>query len=286
MKTIFKQIMLVVVMVVSVLFYKGINVSAETIDYKIAHSFTITSDIEVDNAFKLIKPYILYKNNKPCNEDFNFEAKQDKDGFYKFQGTYPNMVRFSFIAKPKVVPRTNASYVFAATDYFQNVSIFINNKDQGVSVSDCLKEAWRSNFVLVPDFTGAISTNIGEPLKLLSTKGFINGKDTTVNYYAVEDKGDINIPEDPNPEVKPPTDDNIPSNPGGNNDSNIDQEGNNNNNNNNTNPPNITPLPNNTNNSNVNPITVALIIIGSIVGIIIFIELYKLIKVLILWLRE
>ena len=262
-----------------------IKTYAASSDYSLSTYFTFSSDMDIDKGFELIKPYILYKNDNPCFEDYTFTADEENDGWYNYKGTFPDGNTFSYHTRIRIINDASGTYVESLNTKATRQSIYVTNLKEGKTTSDCLKECFLNRYINIKDPTYSIDKG-SEPGSNIynNMTSFTNGAGETkeLQYYAIYDVKGTTTPI--NDEVI-----DIPDNPTTP-DENIDNQ------NDEPNVPSDNPLENNTNqnkqniesqsNNKMNPLNIALICIGAIIGIILIYQIYKLIRLLILWLKR
>ena len=263
--------------------------------YSISTYFTFSSDMDIDKGFELIKPYILYKNDNPCFEDYTFKVEDEDEGWYRYIGTYPDGTTFSIHSKIKIMNDASGTYVESMNAYATRQSIIVTHLKEGKTTSDCLSECWKNRFVNVtyPSYTIEKGSTPGSNIYNNLTS-YTNGAGETkqLQYYAIYDEKStpeqttpdevIDIGENTNPNQNEDID--IHSNDEPNHQEVVDEPTNN------DSPTNTKPNNNQISQSNetnkINPLTITLICVGSIIGLILIYEIYKLIRLLIIWLKR
>lgn len=285
---------------ISMMFSFGITKTyAASSPYSLATYFTFSCDMDIEKGFELIKPYILYRNDEACFSNYTFKAEEENDGFYRYTGTYPDGTTFSIHTKPRIINDPSGTYVEAMNSYATRQSIVVTSLRSGKKTSDCLEECWKNRFVNVKYPTYVMETGFAPNSTIynhLTTYTNGAGEDKTLWYYAIYDPSSNPISDTPNneeiidiggntetpstggetidiPNETPTTEQEQPQNPST--QTNDKSQTNNNQSN-----------ENNKETKTVNPVTIALICIGSIIGIVLVYEIYKLIRLLIVWLKR
>ena len=296
------------VCLLTTLFTAGmVKTYAASTPYSLATYFTFSCDMDIDKGFELIKPYILYRNDSACFENYTFKAEEENDGFYRYTGTYPDGTPFSIHSKIRIINDPSGTYVEALNFEATRQSIVVTSLRSGKKTSDCLNECWKNRYICVKDPTYYMETGFAPNSDIYNhASSYTNGagENKTLWYYAIYDPSsnpisdnpnneeiidvggnttpnpsnneDVDIPNTPSETEEPTT----PNNPINNNpqETNNNQNTNSNSNNNQVNK--------SKDGNNMNPLTIALICIGAIVGIILIYEIYKIIRLLILWLKR
>ncbi len=127
-------------------------------NYSIATQFTFSSDMNIEEGFTLIKPYILYENDTISTKDYTFQATSEGENRYHYSGTYPDGSTFSIHASIKVLEKTSGTYVEALKIEPYRQSIYIKGLKENKTANDCLLECWQNRFVTIKDPTYVVST--------------------------------------------------------------------------------------------------------------------------------
>ena len=298
------------------------NAYAASSTYEIATYFTFSSDMDIDEGFRLIKPFILYEDGQPCTANYTFNATSNGNNSYTYSGVYPDGSTYRITAYIRVMEDASGTYVEALlTEPYFRQSIYVKDLNQGKATNNCLEECWNSRFVCIKDPTYSV---FDEPTQNIypHMTSFENAAGThNLLYYAVienvnytpdetpDDNNNTQLPDDNNTndpslddpiipddgnnnETPPSTDDNNSNNDNTDKGDNNTNNGNNNENNNQQpNNPNDNQQPQNpTDNNDVkddsSKIKTILIVTGSLVGIVLIYLLYLVFKAVIVWLRR
>lgn len=252
--------------------------------YSIATQFTFSEDMNIEEGFTLIKPYILYQNDTLSTNDFSFQATQEKDNQYHYTGIYPDGTSFSIHASIKIKENASGTYVEALKVEPYRQSIYVKGLKEGKTINDCLLECWQNRFVNLKDptynITNASPTNI---FNHLTTFTISTGEVKSLQYIAVKEEEATTKPSTPSDPVNPDiNEDNKPSNPSENNkpseENNPQKPTDSSGNNNPTKPTNEA--------KESDPLFIALICIGAVIGFIFLFLLYKIIKGVTVWLKK
>ena len=98
-KIIIKLTTVFTLLFVSIFMISFTKADAATSKYSIATQFTFSDDMDIDEGFNLIKPYILYQDGTPCFSDYQFNANPEGNNVYHFTGTYPDGSRFKTLGR-------------------------------------------------------------------------------------------------------------------------------------------------------------------------------------------
>lgn len=226
--------------------------------YNVAFKFTFTSDMNIEEGFSKIKPYLLLKNGIPSSEDFEFNYTNTSGNSYNFKGTYPDGKNYSYIIGIKIIDSKYGTYVEAQEDDIKYQVLIATKLNDNATLNDCLNEAWTSRWhnIKYPEYK---APNTGTTSYLESDVIAGNGTAYTLKYQSKIDSvnNNPNQGSTTNPgETKP--------NPEG--------SGNGQNNSN--------------NNKKLDPVMIVLITISSIFGLILLFYIYKLIRMLIIWFQR
>ena len=298
------------------LFLLSITNAYAASSYDIASYITFSSDMDIDEGFDLIKPFMLYQNGQPCTSNYTFNYESLGNNRYQYTGTYPDGSTYSRQVSIYIIEDASGTYVSALmTQNYYRQSIYVKDLKEGKTTNDCLLECWRDRFVCIKEPSYSVFDQPTQNIYPVMTS-FENAAGThQLMYYAIIEN--VNYTPDENPDdnandvggsgsnTNQPTDDPslddpiIPDNGNGdgNENNNPPQSGEDNNNNNNQN--------NNNNNDNQQPnqqpqdpsddtnvkndsskIKTILIVTGSIVGIGLIYLLYLVFRAIIVWLRR
>ena len=288
------------------------SVEAASSSYSTAHSFTFSSDMDIDEGLDLIKPFILYQDGQPSTLNYTFNYERLDNGWYRFYGTYPDGTTFSVQTGISIIDNASGTYVSAMmTQNYYRQSIYVKELKEGKTTNDCLLECWRDKFVSIKEPTYSV---FDEPTQNIypHMTSFESAAGTyNLMYYAVIEN--VNYTPDENPEDNANnTTDNSGSNNNNNTNNNSTNPGddlNNNDNqnndgNNNQDPSDDLSKPGSSNNNKPNEndpptdnqtpdeereydaLDITLIVCGTALGIFLIYLVYKMIKGLVLWLRR
>lgn len=297
------------------LFLLSITNAYAASSYDIASSITFSSDMNIDEGFDLIKPFMLYQNGQPCTSNYTFNYESLGNNRYQYTGTYPDGSTFSRQVSIYIIDDASGTYVSAlmTQNYFRQ-SIYVKDLKQGKTVNDCLLECWRDRFVCIKEPSYSVFDQPTQNIYPVMTS-FENAAGThQLIYYAIIEN--VNYTPDENPDdnandvggsgsnTNQPTDDPSLDDPiipddgtsDGNENNNPPQTGEENNNNNqNNNNNNDNQQPNQqpqdpSDNTNVkddsSKIKTILIVTGSVVGIGLIYLLYVAFKAIVVWLKR
>ena len=238
----------------------NVNTYAATSTYDIATSFIFTTDMNVEEGFELIKPYILIKDGFPSSESFTFEViPMNVENEYTFKGKYPNGETFTAVTFIKKIESKCGSYIEAENIDVHYQALVAKKLNEDKTLNDCLDEAWRSFWTNIrfPEYKAPIT---GTDTYLESSYKAGNTKEFVLRYVAKMASNSSN---------------NVSSNIGGNNSGSNNQGGTGEGENN-----------NNSNKSKTDPVMIVLISLGAILGLVLLFYLYKLIRMIIKWLKR
>ena len=94
-KSIIKILSLFTFLFTSIFLISTPSAKAASSPYSIATSFTFSSNMDIDEGFDLIKPFILYNDGQPSTSDYTFNYEVLDDGWYRFNGIYPDGTYYS-----------------------------------------------------------------------------------------------------------------------------------------------------------------------------------------------
>lgn len=243
----------------------NVNTYASTSTYDIATNFIFTTDINVEEGFELIKPYILIKDGFPSSESFTFDViPTNAENEYTFKGKYPNGETFTAFTYIKKIESKCGSYIEAENIDVHYQALVAKKLNEDKTLNDCLDEAWRSFWsnIRFPEYKAPAN---GTDTYLESSYMAGNTKEYVLRYVAKMASNSSNNG----------SSNNSGTNTGGNNSGSNNQggtaEGGNN---------------NKTNNSKADPVMIVLISVGAILGLVLLFYLYKLIRMIIKWLKR
>lgn len=243
----------------------NVNTYAASETYDIATNFIFTTDMNVEEGFELIKPYILIKEGLPSSESFTFEViPMNVENEYTFKGKYPNGETFTAVTYIKKIESKCGSYIEAENIDVNYQALVAKKLNEDKTLNDCLDEAWRSFWTNIrfPEYKAPIT---GTDTYLESSYKAGNTKEFVLRYVAKMASNSSNNG----------SSNNSGTNTGGSNSGSNNQgstgEGENN---------------NNTNNSKADPVMIVLISLGGVLGLVLLFYLYELIRMIIKWLKE
>ena len=314
MKTKILKLSSLLLAVISLFLLSITNAYAAT-NYDIASSITFSSDMDIDEGFDLIKPFMLYQDGQPSTSNYTFNYESLGDNRYQYTGTFPDGSKFSRQVSIYIINDAAGTYVSALmTQNYYRQSIYVKDLKQGKTVNDCLLECWRNRFVCIQEPSYSVFDKPTQNIYPVMTS-FENMAGTHhLMYYAIIEN--VNYTPDENPDDNAnnlggsgsnnnnPTDDpsldepiipddgtndNGNQNPPQTGEDNNNQNNNNNNNDNNNQPPNQQPQ-DPSDNTGVKDdsakIKTILIVTGSVVGIGLIYLIYLAFKAVIVWLRR
>ena len=244
----------------------NINTYAATSTYDIATNFIFTTDMNVEEGFELIKPYILIKDGFPSNESFTFNViPTNAENEYTFKGKYPNGETFTAFTYIKKIESKCGSYIEAENIDVHYQALVAKKLNEDKTLNDCLDEAWRSFWsnIRFPEYKAPAN---GTDTYLESSYMAGNTKEFVLRYVAKMASNSGNNSGGSN---------NSGTNTGGSNSGSNNQGGTGEGGNNNK-----------TNNSKADPVMIVLISVGGVLGLVLLFYLYKLIRMIIKWLKR
>ena len=285
------------------------SVEAASSSYSTAHSFTFSSDMDIDEGLDLIKPFILYQDGQPSTLNYTFNYEKLDNGWYRFYGTYPDGTTYSVQTGISIIDNASGTYVSAlmTQDYYRQ-SIYVKELKEGKTTNDCLLECWRNRFVSIKEPTYSVYDQPTQNIYPRMTSFESMAGTFNLMYYAVIEN--VNYTPDENPEDNA---NNTTDNSGSNNNNNTnnnptnpgDDLNNNDNQNNNQDPSEDLSKPGSSNNNKPNEndpptdnqtpeeeereydaLDITLIVCGTALGIFLIYLVFKMIKGLVLWLRR
>ena len=321
-KTIFKIVSLFTFLFACLFTLSTSKVYAATSSYDLATYFTFSSDMDIDEGFDLIKPFILYYDGNPCTSDYTFNYESLGNNRYRYTGTYPDGSNYSIQTTIQIIDNASGTYVEAENAEPYRQSIYVKSLNEGKTTNDCLMECWKNRWVNV---TYPIYSIQDTPTMNIYNHmtSFVSGagETHTLQYYAVienvnytpdEDQSDNatnndttpgdtttgDTPGDNDSSLDEPiipgdgtTDDNTPSGDTGNTDD--DSSNNDNSNGVSSNTPNDSNNNSSNNNNSTNdtetekdPLLIALFCVGGILGLVLIFLLYKVLKTVFMWLKR
>lgn len=240
-------------------------------NYSIATQFTFSSDMNIEEGFTLIKPYILYENDTISTKDYTFQAiKEEGNNRYHYTGTYPDGSAFSIHASIQILEKTSGTYVEALKLEPYRQSIYIKGLKENKTANDCLLECWQNRFVTIKDPTYLVSTETTTRIyNHLTTFTISTGEVKQLQYFAMVEKQDT-----PSEDLGFPKEDNL------NKPTLSDKEEDN------QNPDHIEENPPTEEPKGKDLFLIALICLGVLLGLILIYLIYKGSKVLKAWLKK
>lgn len=242
----------------------NVNTYAATSTYDIATNFIFTTDMNVEEGFELIKPYILIKDGFPSSESFTFDIiSTNVENEYTFKGKYPNGETFTAFTYIKKIESKCGSYIEAENIDAHYQALVAKKLNEDKTLNDCLDEAWRSFWTNIrfPEYKAPVN---GTDTYLESSYMAGNTKEYVLRYVAKMASNSSNNGSSHNSGT------NTGGNSGSNNQGGTGEGGNN----------------NNTNKSKTDPVMIVLISLGTILGLVLLFYLYKLIRMIIKWLKK
>ncbi len=82
--------------------------------YDLALRFVFTKYVDIDKAILLMKPYMLYKDGKPCTENYILTFSKISEDHLEFIGMYPNGMNFSYQCNFRIID-SNVGQFFASS---------------------------------------------------------------------------------------------------------------------------------------------------------------------------
>lgn len=243
----------------------NVNTYAATSTYDIATNFIFTTDMNVEEGFELIKPYILIKDGFPSSESFTFEViPMNVENEYTFKGKYPNGETFTAVTFIKKIESKCGSYIEAENIDVHYQALVAKKLNEDKTLNDCLDEAWRSFWTNIrfPEYKAPAN---GTDTYLESSYKAGNTKEFVLRYVAKMASNSSNNG----------SSNNSGTNTGGNNSGSNNQGGTGEGENN-----------NNSNKSKADPVMIVLISLGAILGLVLLFYLYKLIRMIMKWLKR
>ena len=249
----------------------NVNTYAASETYDIATNFIFNTDMNVEEGFELIKPYILIKEGFPSSEAFTFEViPMNVENEYTFKGKYPNGETFTAVTYIKKIESKCGSYIEAENIDVHYQALVAKKLNEDKTLNDCLDEAWRS-----------FLTNIRFP----EYKAPANGTDTYLesSYKAGNTKEFVLRYVD---KMASNSGNNGSSNSGGTNAGGSNSGSNSGSNNQGGNAEGDGGGNNSSNNSKADPVMIVLISLGGVLGLVLLFYLYELIRMIIKWLKR
>ena len=243
----------------------NVNTYAASETYDIATNFIFTTDMNVEEGFELIKPYILIKDGFPSSESFTFDIiPMNVENEYQFKGKYPNGETFTAVTYIKKIESKCGSYIEAENIDVHYQALVAKKLNEDKTLNDCLDEAWRSFWsnIRFPEYKAP--TN-GTDTYLESSYMAGNTKEYVLRYVAKMASNSSNNGNSNNSGTNAEG-----SNSGSNNQGGTGEGGGN----------------NKTNNSKADPVMIVLISVGGVLGLVLLFYLYKLIRMIIKWLKR
>lgn len=247
----------------------NVNTYAASETYDIATNFICTTDMNVEEGFELIKPYILIKDGFPSSESFTFEViPMNVENEYTFKGKYPNGEAFTAVTYIKKIESKCGSYIEAENIDVHYQALVAKKLNEDKTLNDCLDEAWRSFWTNIrfPEYKAPAN---GTDTYLESSYKAGNTQEYVLRYVAKMASNSSNNGSSNNSGT------NSGTNTGGSNSGSNNQGGNAEGGNDNK-----------TNNSKADPGMIVLISVGGVLGLVLLFYLYKLIRMIIKWLKR
>lgn len=245
----------------------NVNTYAATSTYDIATNFILTTDMNVEEGFELIKPYILIKDGFPSSESFTFEViPTNAENEYTFKGKYPNGETFTAFTYIKKIESKCGSYIEAENIDVHYQALVAKKLNEDKTLNDCLDEAWRSFWTNIrfPEYKAPIT---GTDTYLESSYKAGNTKEFVLRYVAKMASNSSNNGSSNTGGTNTGGNNSGSNNQGGNTEG--DGGGN-----------------TSSNNSKADPVMIVLISLGGVLGLVLLFYLYELIRMIIKWLKE
>lgn len=245
----------------------NVNAYAASETYDIATNFIFTTDMNVEEGFELIKPYILIKDGFPSSESFIFEViPMNVENEYTFKGKYPNGETFTAVTYIKKIESKCGSYIEAENIDVNYQALVAKKLNEDKTLNDCLDEAWRSFWTNIrfPEYKAPIT---GTDTYLESSYMAGNTKEFVLRYVAKMASNSSNNGSSNNSGTNTGGNNSDSNNQGGN----AEGDGGGN---------------NSSNNSKADPVMIVLISVGGVLGLVLLFYLYELIRMIIKWLKE
>ena len=269
---------------ISILFISSFFLTPKTYaasNYSIATQFTFSSDMNIEEGFTLIKPYILYENDTISTKVYTFQATPEGENRYHYSGIYPDGTTFSIHASIRIKENASGTYVEALKLEPYRQSIYVKGLKENKTANDCLLECWKNRFVTIKDPTYVVSTETTSRIyNHMTTFTISTGEVKNLQYFAMVETREL-----PSEDLGfPKEDSNIskPSNPTSPDDE--DKEN-----------PNESQQPDDTTNTppdseqtnqGSDPFLAALICLGVLLGLVLIYLTYKGIKAIRKWLKK
>lgn len=174
-------------------------------NYSIATQFTFSSDMNIEEGFTLIQPYILYENDTISTKKYSFKATLEEGNRYHYTGTYPNGTTFSIHGSIQILEHSSGTYVEALKREPYRQSIYVKALKEGSTINDCLLECFQNRYVSIKDptynITNANSTNIYNHLTSFTIS---TGEVKQLQYFAIKEGEQTTKPNPPNEEPENP----------------------------------------------------------------------------------
>ena len=245
-------------------------------NYSIATQFTFSSDMNIEEGFNLIKPYILYENDTISTKSYTFQVTPEGENRYHYSGIYPDGSTFSIHASIRIKENASGTYVEALKIEPYRQSIYVKGLKENKTANDCLLECWQNRFVNIKDPTYVVSTETTSRIyNHLTTFTISTGEVKNLQYFALVEKTetpseDLGFPKEDNNISKPSN----PTPPD-------DEEKENQNPNDTTTPPDSEQT-----NQGSDPFLGILICLGVLLGLVLIYLIYKGIKAIRKWLKK
>lgn len=155
-------------------------------NYSIATQFTFSSDMNIEEGFNLIKPYILYENDTISTKSYTFQVTPEGENRYHYSGIYPDGSTFSIHASIRIKENASGTYVEALKIEPYRQSIYIKGLKENKTANDCLLECWKNRFVNIKDPTYLVSTETTSRIyNHMTTFTISTGEIKNLQYFAM-----------------------------------------------------------------------------------------------------
>ena len=272
MKTIIKICSIISVFVLSLMLIPKTYASISLADgYSICSSFTFSEDMPIDEGLEMIKPYILLYEDEFIEEDYDFTWECLSGTRYEFRCKFANNKILNVQTNITILANTSGKYVVAESwdPRKEVIYVFEDSLDDGKTVNDCLSEVWNERWMCNRDPQFNIPTDlVGESEVYVGNYVAYDNEVHEVKYKAIIDSSSsegIQKPTD-TPNTNTPTE-----KPGDTNTPNDTVDDSNN-------------FFDNITESDTN--SILLIGLGTVVLIAIIFIIYKIGKVMVMWLRR
>ena len=183
------KLKLKIITFISILFISLFFLTSKTYassNYSIATQFTLSSDMNIEEGFTLIKPYILYENDTISTKDYTFQVTPEGENRYHYSGTYPDGSTFSVHASIRIKENASGTYVEALKIEPYRQSIYVKGLKENKTANDCLLECWQNRFITIKDPTYVVSTETTSRIYNHMTSFTIStGEVKNLQYFAM-----------------------------------------------------------------------------------------------------